>query len=109
MWGYKSFTPQGEPGVVSSLQIVGHRVGDAVYDKTVSQLLLPILRLFFFLFLICLMGRSSSSSFLVTFGENCSIGNCRFSVSIGGDEFKILLCCRLVLELLAPGLLSFSS
>lgn len=50
---------------------------------------------FFFIHLMC---KSHSASFLISFKRNYSIYSCRFSVSVGGGDFKILLCCHLESE-----------
>ena len=42
---------------------------------------------------VCLMCRSCSASFQISFRENCSVYNYRFCVSMAGDEFKRLLWC----------------
>lgn len=49
-------------------------------------------------FLSCSMYRSYSSSVWVSSRGYCSVCRCRFSVSFGGGEFRILLCHHLQLE-----------
>ena len=52
-------------------------------------------------FLICLMCRIHSGSFWISSRGNCSVYNCTFGASVGGDKFRRLLCqhfgtsCRL--------------
>ena len=83
--------------VVSSLPVVGPHARDEVYGETVSQLLLPVSVCFFSL--ICLMFRSHSAGFWVSFRGNCSVCSCRFGASVGGVEFRLLQLRRLELEL----------
>ena len=83
-------------GVVNSLLIVGCLDGSKVDGETVSQPLLPILMWIFFLFTCCVGVVQLVLRFF--FRGNCSVCSCRFGVSIGGGEFRILLCCHLELE-----------
>lgn len=46
-------------------------------------------------FHVCLMWRSRSARFGVSFRGNCSIWSCRFTVSLSGGEFRIFLCHHL--------------
>ena len=62
-----------------------------VYDKIVSQPLLPILMWVFFLF----AQHAGVTQLLWGFlsERNCSMCSCRFCAYIRGGEFRILLCC----------------
>lgn len=51
-------------------------------------------------FLVCLMCRSHSASFWISFRENCSLYSCRFGVSLVGGKLWIPLHCYQELELL---------
>lgn len=82
-------------GVVEFLPDCGSHAGGGAYSEIVYQPLLPISM---WVFLVRPMCRSHSGSFEVSFRGNCSMYNCRFSVSLEGGEFMILLRCHLELE-----------
>ena len=86
--GSKPFTPQ------SFLPVACHLTRGGVYGEIDSQPLLPISMSF----LVHLLCRCHSASFWISFRENCSKYNCRFSVSMGGGEFWNILHCHLDLE-----------
>lgn len=78
---------------MSSLLIAGCHVGGGVYGEIVSQPLPPIsTRVFFYIGVTYpVFGFLSEEHFLI-----CS---CRFAVSVGEGEVRVLLCCHFELEL----------
>ena len=78
------------PSVISLLP-AGCTLRDRVPIDIISRSLLPISTCFIYLFLC----KSCSISPQLFFRSNCSLHRCRFSVSLGGDEFNTFLHCHL--------------
>ena len=95
--GSKPFTSQGEAGTCEfPSYCVSLFWGLGLWQDCVSA---SPTHLSVGFFLICLMYRSCSASFWISFRRNCSVCSCRLSVSMAGCEFRSLSCCHLELEL----------